>query len=437
MDLTKSDRLQRRTLGVLFVSVAFGRAGMSMAFAVASIIIADILSDSTWAGASTAATTVGSAFSASILASYMGRRGRRPGLAFGYLGATIGAAIALVGGQTKILVLFLAGLALVGVGQGGNNLSRYAAADLARPEARSKAISFVVFGSTIGAVGGPTLLGVMSSIADRLGLDPNVGAFGFSVVAFALAGIVLTVFLRPDPLVVSGGLAPPRATKNGKKSAGGEGVSTAEVRSGFWVGLEAIRADPRATVAAVGLVLSQVVMVMVMAMTPLHMKAHGHELGTVGWIISVHTAGMFGFAPVAGAVSDRFGRLPTIVAGGAMLVGASILTALAGKAPVELMFPGLFLLGLGWSFGIVASSALLTESVAEHSKVAAQGSADLLTSFTSGSAALASGFVFSMAGFHRLSLLAMVGAGGMVVVAFFRLRFDQMVVGSGLRSGTK
>ena len=178
------------------------------------------------------------------------------------------------------------------------------------------------------------------------------------------------------------------------------------------------------------LVISQAVMVGVMAMTPLHMDEHGHSLTSIGWVISAHTAGMFAFAPLAGWASDRFGRVRAIAFGGAVLILATALTAFAGAAPALLMFPGLFLLGLGWSFGMVAGSALLTESVSVDDRVSAQGAADLVTSIVSGAGALASGFVFAMAGFHILSIVAMGGAGVLLVMAFASDRRSQAAFAS-------
>jgi MFS family permease len=133
---------------------------------------------------------------------------------------------------------------------------------------------------------------------------------------------------------------------------------------------------------------------------------------------------MFALAPIAGWASDRFGRIPTIALGGITLVVATILTALAGEAPEALMFPGLFLLGLGWSFGIVAGSALLTESVDLGDRVAVQGAADLATNVPSGAGALVSGLVLSMSGFHTLSFIGMAAAGGLLVHAFFEYRLS-------------
>ncbi len=413
------EAIQTRTLRVLFASAIFARAGMSVAFAVAVLIIAEILGEGTWAGSSTAAITVGTAFSASILSRYMSRRGRRPGLSVGYIAAAVGSAVAVASGQALLLFPFLLGLVLIGVGQGATNLARYAAADLAKPEVRGKAISAVVFASTIGAVGGPALLGPAGSIAESLGLDELVGAYLFALLFFAAAGLVLWIGLRPDPLVISGGIQPKVAEVD--PSVDGP-PQAAKAKGGLGDGFRSIMANPVARVAAGGLAVSQAVMVMVMAMTPLHMDAHGHSVAAVGWVISVHTAGMYAFAPLAGWASDRYGRLPILALGGLVLMVSTVLSALAGEAPASLMFPALFLLGLGWSFGIVASSALLTEVVPADEAVGAQGAADFLTGFASGAGALASGFVFTMAGFHILSMIGIAASGLVLVAAYYRHR---------------
>ena len=406
---TERQAIQRRTLGVLFISSIFSRAAMTIGFVVAALLMEEILGSSTWAGASTAAITVGTALSASALAAYMNRNGRRPGLTVGYAIAMVGGVVAVVGAAQLSLVPYLLGLTLIGVGQGGTNLARYAAADLAEPSARSKAISYVVFASTVGAVGGPGLAGVAGDIGERWGYDELVGPFGFAAIFFLLGGIVVWAGLRPDPLVVIGGTTQ---------------QNTSRPKASFSRSMSIIWANPYARLALGGLVVSQAVMVMVMAMTPLHMKEHGHSIGLVGWVLSAHTAGMFAFAPVAGWAADRFGRIIAIIAAGAILVVSTVMTALAGEAPALLMFPGLYLLGLGWSFGMVASSALLTESVPADDAVSAQGAADLVTSFASGAGALASGLVFTMAGFHILSGIGIVASGLLLVAAWVRGRLS-------------
>lgn len=411
--------VQQRTLRVLWFSAVLSRGAVSAMFPVSVLAISDLLGSSTFAGLSTGASTVGSAISAGVLATFMQRRGRTPGLALGFAVAAAGGSAAIVAIQVGSLPLFLAAMILVGVGSGTANLSRYAAADLSPVERRSRDIGTVIFASTFGAVLFPLFIGVAGDAAEAVSLDANAGGFAMSVVLFVLAAVTIFALMRPDPLVVAGGIA--------ARPEHGAARSTDTV--GFRRAMAIAWADPLARLALITLVVSQAVMVMVMAMTPLHMEAHGHSTGTVGAVISVHTAGMFAFAPFAGWLSDRFGRLPTIGLGGISLVAATALTALAGEAPRLLMFPGLFLLGLGWSFGIVAGSALLTESVADGDRVAVQGASDLATNLASGTGALMSGIVLDMAGFHILSMLGMMAAGALLVQAFFEGRVSRLRMG--------
>ena len=407
LDEATRARVQKRTLGVLWSSAVLSRGAISATFPVSILAIKNILGSETWAGLSSAATTVGGAVSAAVIAALMGRRGRRPGLTLGFGTAIAGGVIGIGAIQLDNLILFLIGMVLVGVGSGTANLSRYVAADLALPDRRSRDISTVIFASTFGAVFFPLLIGPAGDIAEEVGLDSNAGGFAMGIGLFLLATVGVYAFLRPDPLDIAGGIT----SKADEKPR----VSFTEAVAIAW-------ASPLARLAFISLVLSQAVMVMVMTMTPLHMEEHGHGTGVVGQVISAHTAGMFAFAPVAGWLSDRAGRLPTLVLGGGTLVLATAMTALAGEAPKLLMFPGLFLLGLGWSFGIVAGSALLTESVAEGERVVVQGAADTATNIASGIGALSSGVVLSMAGFHILSMGGMVAAGIVLVSSFFRLR---------------
>ncbi len=399
---------QSNTMRVLFGSVAVSRAGTTISFVVAAILIRDMLGDATWAGASTVAVTVGTASSAAFLSQLMNKRGRRPGLALGFGLGAVGGLIGLVGAQISNIPIFLVGMVLVGVGSGAGNLARYASADLAPAASKSKSISFIVWASTIGAVVGPTLVGVMNRVGDNLGLNNNVGPFVLTLAAYALASVIVLAWLRPDPLVLADGLdkpgGPPKAS--------------------FTTSLGIIRERPMARLALASLVTSQAVMVGVMAMTPLHMKAHGHDESVVGYVLSAHVLGMFGFAPIAGYLADKLGRLPAIGLGAATLVSATVLTALATSASNALMFPGLFLLGLGWSLGMVAGSSLLSQSVDANDRVSVQGAADVLANSVSGGAALSSGLVLSMTGFHVLSMIGIVAAGLLFVATVIRQRLS-------------
>lgn len=412
--------VQRRTLRVLWFSAVLGRGAVSSMFPVSVLALADLLGSERYAGLSTASSTVGAAVSAGLLAAFMQRRGRAPGLAVGFGVPALGGLFAIVAIQLGSLALFLAAMVLVGVGTGTANLARYAAADLATPERRGRDIGTVIFASTFGAVSFPLFIGVAGSLAERVQLDENAGGFAMSIGLFVAAAIGTWLFMRPDPLVIAGGVVGRRTDQTAEQRADAKADAV-----GFRQAVGIAWARPLARLAFVALIVSQAVMVMVMAMTPLHMKAHGHGIGTVGAVISAHTAGMFAFASIAGRVSDRLGRLITIGIGGLTLIAATVLTALAGEAPRVLMFPGLFLLGLGWSFGVVAGSALLTESVDERDRVAVQGASDVTMNIASGSGALASGLVLDMAGFHILSMLGMAAAGALLVHAFFETRLDQ------------
>ncbi len=392
---TERATLQRKTLLVLSAASAAGRAAMSIAFVVVTLLAQRLLGGPAWAGAASAAITVGTALSSSWLSARMAERGRRPGLVVGYLAAIGGAAVAGLGGQIEFFMLYLVGLVLFGVGQGATGLARYAAADLSPPAKTGRAISYVVFASTAGAVGGPMLSDIAADVGQSLGWGELTGAFLFATCFFALAAVVLFVFLRPDPLLVSGG---------------GGGAGQSRRSTSLKVGLRAATSSRLASLALAGLVISQAVMVMVMTMTPVHMDHHDKPIGLIGWVLSAHTAGMFAFAPLAGWFSDRFGRVQSIALGGVILAVATVITAFASEASSVLMFPGLYLLGLGWSFGEVGSSALLTESVTDGDRVAAQGAGDLVKAFVSGAAALSSGFIFTASGFGLLSWLGVVAS---------------------------
>jgi MFS family permease len=166
----------------------------------------------------------------------------------------------------------------------------------------------------------------------------------------------------------------------------------------------AIMARPNAALGLATIVLSQAAMVAVMTMTPLHMRDHGHA-GLSGYVIGLHIAGMYGAAPLVGRYSDRVGRMRSIQIGGAILASGTIAAVVAGYQPV-LIFVGLFLLGLGWNFGLIAGSALLNESVPEGIRVKAQGAADVMLSVFGATAAISSGLIKQGAGFHWLANLA-------------------------------
>ena len=163
--------------------------------------------------------------------------------------------------------------------------------------------------------------------------------------------------------------------------------------------------------------ISQAAMVGVMTMTPPHMADHDHgDLSAL--VIAVHILGMFGFAPLVGRFVDRRGAIRAIVTGGIVLGSGTIAAVAAGYVPA-LIFAGLFLLGLGWSIGLIAGTTLLTASVPAAGRVEAQGTGDLSLSLCGAAAAFGSGFVKDAAGFHILADTATALAACLVVYAWY------------------
>lgn len=409
-DADERARLQQRTLRVLTLGQVVGAAALGAAVTVGAFVLQGMLGEDTpWAGSAAATVTVGTAVMAQALSRRMRYRGRRPGLALGYGMAAVGGVTAAVGAETGVLVLFLAGLFLYGSGQASNLLARYAATDLALPVERAQAMSRVVFASTFGAVLGPLLIGPTQALGEALGLGRYTGPWLSSATFFAAAMVVVTLRLRPDPLVASGGL---------------DDQVDATDHVGVAAALRVIGGHPSARLALLAMAVSQATMVAVMAMTPVHLRLHGHE-GVSPYVVSLHIAGMFAFSPLVGRFSDRRGRLPAILVGSVVLMASTVLAAVSGDVE-QLLFPALWALGLGWNFGLIGGSSLLVDSVPAGDRVSVQGSADLLMSFAGGVAGFGGGFVRRAVGYHMLANLATLAAGVLLVVAYTAWRAERL-----------
>ncbi len=385
MPTDATQRIRNRLQRSLIVGVGLGSTGYIGAITVATIVAKDLSGGSAFAGLPGAAIVLGSAAASQLLSRFMVRYGRRAGLTLGY---TIGAIGALGAGLAVILgsfPLFLAATVLMGCANASNQLSRYTAADMYDESRRATAIGLVVWGSTLGAVVGPNLVMVAGDVAGVLSLPRLAGAYGVAIIFVTAAALLTLLTLRPDPA----SLAP----ASQKETAGG-GASVA-----------AIIARPRVFAAIVALVIGQVVMVLVMTMTPLHMTEHGHGLGAVGLVISGHTFGMFALSPLSGRLASRFGTPLVIAAGLAVLAFSSALAAVAPPDGGVILFVALFLLGWGWNLGFVAGSALLTEGLAATERMRLQGVTDALIWSSAAAAALGSGVVVAVANYTALGLL--------------------------------
>ena len=392
--------IQKRTLRVLIVGQIAGSAALSAAVTVGAFVIQDMLGQKTpWGGIASATVTIGTAFMAQMLSRLMLRQGRRRGLMLGYSLALIGGVVAGFGVEQQSLAIFLCGLFLFGNGQSANLLSRYAATDLAKAENRGAAMSKILFASTFGAVFGPILIKPAEHLGQTLfGWNLYTGPWVFSGLFFITSFINAALRLKPDPLVVSGGIALRKSVD--KDVAQDERLSV----------LRFLSSSPKTRLAFYAMVISHVTMVAVMTMTPVHLRQHGHETVSA-YIISLHIAGMYAFSPLVGRFSDRHGRLNTLLVGCSILILSTVMSAVAGSNPA-VFFPSLWLLGVGWSFGLIGSSSLLVDSVPIGYRVKVQGSADVAMSLFGGAAGFSSGFIRKAWGFPWLSML------GTIIVLF-------------------
>jgi MFS family permease len=400
------DAIQRRTVRTLMIGQSLGTAASASMAAALGLLAAEVLGSDSLAGLPAAVGTLGTALIASPLAGLAVQKGRRPALWTGYGLGAIGAATAALAGQVGVFWLLLVGMTIFGGGQAASLQSRFAAADLATPERRARDISRVVWVATIGGVLGPILNTTEDSVGRSLGLASWVGPMVAASLLYVIAASWAAARLRPDPLLL-------RAERAGLPSI-------ERPRRQLTAAWGAVRSEPLAQLAMGSLIVSQAVMVAVMVMTPLHMRDHG-QAWLSGAVIAVHVLGMYGFSPLVGRYTDRMGAPRTIRDGALVLAAGVLASVIAGYQP-WLIFVGLFLLGLGWSFGLIAGSALLTASVPDRSRVAAQGLSDTLLSGLAAGAALISGLIKQGWGFHWLANLAAALAMALAVAAVVLIR---------------
>jgi MFS family permease len=158
--------------------------------------------------------------------------------------------------------------------------------------------------------------------------------------------------------------------------------------------------------------LTQLVMVAIMTMTPVHMHDHGHGTAASGLVIAIHLGAMYLPSPLTGWLVDRYGRLTIAAASGLTLLAAGIAAALAPGDSVTLFAVALALLGLGWNFGLVSGTAIITDTVPPATRARTQGLVDVAIAVAGAGGGMASGLVVAAAGYPLLAL-----GGGVLALA--------------------
>jgi MFS family permease len=430
------DRLQARTLRLLFCTQILGGMGVAIGVSVGALLAAR-LGGTAVSGLAQSAAVVGGALLAVPATRIMTGYGRRPGLVFAYLLGAVGGALVVTATAIRSVPLLFLGMLIFGGGTTANLQARYSAVDLADPVRRGRDLSVIVWATTIGAVAAPGLASVADKLGQSVGLPALSGPFGFGAVAFVLAATVLFALLRPDPLLtarrlVSDASVVPGGADTGRASAG---AANPDVAGAVVAGPDTSRptmrdaarvvvARPAARLGVAAVAVGHLVMIGVMSMTPVHIgmgHADADVLRIVGIVLSAHILGMYAFSPVVGWLTDGLGRRPVILGGGGLLLVACAVAGTAGDDTPRLT-AGLFLLGLGWSCTMVAGSTLLSESVPVDVRAAAQGLSDLCMGVAGASVGAVSGFVVELSGYPTLNLLAATAVVPLVALALRPVR---------------
>ncbi len=388
--------IQRRTLAVLAVSQVIGTVGVGIAPSIGILLATEVTDSEVWSGLARTASTLGAALLGIPLGATAARWGRRTALASGWWVSAAGAAVLVAAAQWSLVVPMFLGLLLIGAGQATSLQSRFAATDRARPADRARALSLVVWVGTLGNVLGPNLGLPGQALHRATGLTVFAGAFLIAAVCLALAGLVIFLWLRPDPLA--------------GRTASGPVVKEAATRGRFprvRLLLAEVRTNRRARAAAGAVVIAQVIMVVVMTMTPVHMSHRGDSVTLVGITISLHILGMYALAPVVGQLTDRRGPRPAVVTGVVVLVASLVVAGVASDSTAGVVV-ALFLLGLGWSFVNVAGSATFSQALTEDHRATAQGGLDASSNLVSAAGAFAAGPLMAVSSFPVVSIVVAV-----------------------------
>jgi MFS family permease len=399
-------QLQNKVVKTLATAQVLSGVGVAGTVAAGSLLVSSITDSETLAGLAQTSAVLGAAALALPLARLTAKGGRRLALSVGYIAGVIGSIFAITGGAQQNIFLMLIGTFLVGAASAAGYQARFAAIDLATTETRAKQLSFVVWGSTIGAVTGPNLMEPAGNLAAGFGLPRLVGPYMISAVTLLFASVVILIFLRPDPYLIAN-------KENLKKSKKG---STK-------LALKHIGNNPKALFAILSIAIGHVAMVSVMVMTPVHMAHVDVSLTIIGLVISVHVLGMYAFSPLVGSLSDRYGRVRIIQIG---ILTLLLSTVISGKAQADDAYTlgvGLFLLGLGWSCTLIAGSTLLSESVSAEFKASSQGASDLVMNLAGAGGGAIAGVIIGTLSYGWLCLAA---ALPVLALGVMSLKFKSM-----------
>lgn len=363
-----SDARARRNVWVLVAAQAILGSQMPMIFTIGGLAGTTLATNICWATLPISMIVLGSMLTATPLAAFMQKYGRRAGFVLTASGGAAGALVGAIGLMQGSFLLFNIGSLLTGIYMSGQGFYRFAAADTASDAFKPKAISYVMAGGLLSAVLGPQLVKVTAESM----IVPFLGTY-LAVIALNIGGMSLFAFLDiPKPP------APDRSAPRVGRTRG-----------------EMLR-DPVIAVSIICATVSYALMNLVMTSTPLAVVGCGFTTGHAADIVSAHVLAMYAPSFFTGHLIARFG-VQKIVAAGLMILAASGAVALTG-VELEHFFLALVLLGVGWNFGFIGATTMLARnhSAAERGRI--QGINDMIVFGGVTAASLSSGQLMNCSG---------------------------------------
>jgi len=367
MDI-QNDIIAKRNVKVLVAAQAILGSQMTIIFVLGGLSGQYLASNPCFATLPISLVVLGSMFTAPVMSSIMQSHGRRTGFVIGAIAGMIGASIAATALWIGSFPLFLLGSLISGIYMSSQGFLRFAAADMASDEFKPKAISWVMAGGLVSAIIGPQLVKLTSGALEPI---PCVGAY-IAVVALNVVGVTLFAFLNI-----------PKPEKPAKDAPQGR------------TRRELLR-SPKIIVAMISAMVSYSLMNLVMTSTPLAVVGCGFDTDDAANIVSAHVLAMFGPSFFTGALIARFG-VEKIIA-----IGLAILATAGGVAlmGVELgnFYVALILLGIGWNFGFIGGTTLLTSAHTPEERGRVQGMNDFAVFGMVTLASLSSGGLMNCSG---------------------------------------
>ncbi len=364
------DRRAKRNVAVLVAAQAILGAQMPMIFVIGGLAGGMLSPNPCLATLPISFIVFGSMITAPWLSPLMQRNGRRFGFFLGAASGAVGAMISAYGLYIGSFYVLLMGSLLTGVYMSAQGFYRFAATDTASEAFRPKAISYVMAGGLISAIIGPQL----NKLVQDAFVVPFFGTY-LAVAALNLFGMLL--FLALDL---------PKGTKGQPVMA-----NAPKARSRR----ELLR-DPRIIVAVICGMVAYSLMNLVMTSTPLAVVGCGFTKNNANDIVSAHVLAMFAPSFFTGHLIARFGAEKIIATGLVILMGAGMV-ALSGVA-IPNFFGALILLGIGWNFGFIGATTMLSSAHAPHERGVVQGMNDMIVFGMVTVASLASGGLMKCSG---------------------------------------